>query len=314
MSVEAIQQRIATIQARFGVQGSDGVSFASALSQLDGTSSASLGRKLQGAAGLGGVGATGDQIVNAAKQYLGVPYEWGGEDAGGFDCSGLVQHVFGQFGIDLPRVSRDQAQAGVAVDVKDLQPGDLVFFGRPVDHVGIYAGDGKMVVAPHSGANVRIQDVDLGAVTAARRVLPTNANAAGGDWASRLPVAARPFAGAIAAAAQKAGIDPKLVASVAWTESGFNPAARSGAGAVGLMQLMPATARGLGVDPTDPAQNLAGGAGYLAAQLQRFGGDVERALAAYNAGPTAVTKAGGVPPYPETQAYVRRVMDRLASL
>jgi len=103
------------------------------------------------------------------------------------------------------------------------------------------------------------------------------------------------------------------LAALAWTESGFNPAAVSGAGAVGLTQLMPATAAGLGVDAGDPYQNLLGGAKYLAGQLQRFG-RVDHALAAYNAGPTAVAKAGGVPGYPETHAYVSRVLDRLNSL
>src|SRR5581483_10329814 len=110
----------------------------------------------------------------------------------------------------------------------------------------------------------------------------------GGSWADRLPPAGRRFAGAIEQAANAAGIDPRLLAAVAWTESGFNPGAVSGTGAVGLTQLMPATAAGLGVDAADPYQNLLGGARYLAGQLQRFG-RVDHALAAYNAGPTAVT-------------------------
>lgn len=110
-------------------------------------------------------------------------------------------------------------------------------------------------------------------------------------------------------AAAKYGLDPAVLKGLIKQESGFNPQARSAAGAVGLTQLMPATAAGLGVtDSTDPAQAIDGGARYLRQQLDRFGGDVSKALAAYNAGPGAVEKYQGVPPYAETQAYVRAVL------
>src|SRR5947208_1536858 len=110
-------------------------------------------------------------------------------------------------------------------------------------------------------------------------------------------------------AAQRNGVDPALLKGLIRQESNFNPSAHSGAGAVGLTQLMPGTAASLGVsDPSDPAQSIEGGAKYLRAQLDRFGGDPAKALAAYNAGPGAVTRYGGVPPYAETQQYVQRVL------
>lgn len=115
----------------------------------------------------------------------------------------------------------------------------------------------------------------------------------------------------VQAAAQRYGVDPDLVHAVIQVESDYNPDCTSSAGAVGLMQLMPGTAAGLGVgDARDPSQNIAGGVRYLRGQLDRFH-DVDLALAAYNAGPGAVTRHGGVPPYRETQAYVRRVMQVL---
>jgi soluble lytic murein transglycosylase-like protein len=127
-----------------------------------------------------------------------------------------------------------------------------------------------------------------------------------GPWASRLPAAGQRWAGAIERAAGAAGIDPRLLAAVVQTESAFRPDARSHAGAIGLGQLMPATARSLGVDPHDPQQNLDGAARYLRAQLDRFG-STELALAAYNAGPGRVAQAGGIPRITETQQYVRKV-------
>jgi len=109
--------------------------------------------------------------------------------------------------------------------------------------------------------------------------------------------------------AKKHGLDPALFRRLIQAESGWRVDAGSSAGARGLTQLMPATARGLGVrNITDPRQNLEGGAKYLAQQLKTFGGDRRKAVAAYNAGPGAVTKYGGVPPYAETQGYVSKVL------
>jgi soluble lytic murein transglycosylase-like protein len=122
-------------------------------------------------------------------------------------------------------------------------------------------------------------------------------------------IAALPYGQTILQAAQRYGLDPALLAAMVKVESGFDPRAVSPAGAKGLLQLMDATAAALGVrDPFDPTQNLDGGARYFSQLLQRFGGNVSLALAAYNAGPGAVEQAGGVPPYPETQRYVSAVL------
>lgn len=104
-------------------------------------------------------------------------------------------------------------------------------------------------------------------------------------------------------------VDAGLLRAVAWTESRGRVDALSNKGAIGVMQLMPATAAELGVDPRDAASNIAGGAAYLARQISRFG-SVPLALAAYNAGPGAVLRWGGIPPYAETQGYVAQVLQR----
>lgn len=301
MTVAEMQARIGEIRSLLGVHGavraaplpSPATTFAAALAAA--TPSAPSGGS-----------ATGERAVALAKEHLGVPYVWGGSTPAGFDCSGLVQHTFERLGIDLPRVSRDQASAGSAVaNLSEARPGDLVFYGRPVDHVGIYAGNGEMVVAPRRGDVVKVQKVDVDRITHIRRVIPD----------AVAPAAARPqavpgdvpYADLFAAAGARHGVSSTLLASVARAESSFNPNARSQAGALGLMQLMPGTARSLGVDPLDPRQAVDGAARLLASHLRQFG-SVELALAAYNAGPGAVTRHRGVPPYRETQTYIRRVL------
>jgi hypothetical protein len=113
-------------------------------------------------------------------------------------------------------------------------------------------------------------------------------------------------------AASRFNVDPALVRAVAWQESRFRSDVVSPKGAIGIMQLMPATAQQLGVNPHDPRQNIYGGVAYLSAMLTRFGGDTRLALAAYNAGPEAVVRHRGIPPFRETQNYVKSIAERLS--
>ncbi|WP_298843876.1 C40 family peptidase [Clostridium sp.] len=105
-------------------------------------------------------GASANALLSYASQFLGVPYVWGGTSPSGFDCSGFTQYVFAHFGVNLPRVSEAQQNVGTLISRGNLQPGDLVFFGSPAHHVGIYVGNGNMINAPHTGAVLRIQSLN----------------------------------------------------------------------------------------------------------------------------------------------------------
>lgn len=115
----------------------------------------------------------GQQVVDIAKQYIGVPYVYGGTTPNGFDCSGLVQYVYRAMGVSINRVAADQANNGVYVAKEDLQPGDLVFFkkpGRVIHHVGIYVGNGNYIHAPYTGRTVSVEPMTRSDYYTARRI------------------------------------------------------------------------------------------------------------------------------------------------
>jgi soluble lytic murein transglycosylase-like protein len=306
--LSAIQSRIADIQSRFipQVASSSSGDWASAAA-----SAGLLGSDSTTGSGTASTGSEAGVVADASK-YLGVPYVWGGTDPSkGLDCSGLTQRVYADMGISLPRTAAQQASSGTAVaSLADARPGDLVFFENNssragVDHVGIYIGNGQMIAAPQEGESVKVQSV--GKPTVIRRILPDTSTSTASSGSSSL--AGVPYANLFQQAGARYGISPSLLAAVASQESGFNASAVSSAGAQGLMQFMPSTAQGLGVNPLDPTSAINGAAKYLSGLQSQFG-STSLALAAYNAGAGAVSRYGGIPPYAETQNYVRAVTSK----
>lgn len=325
-SLAQVRSRVATIEARLGATppralGADPSGSGAAFDRILGTMGA--GGPALGATPGGGL-VPPSQLRAVAEEYLGIPYVWGGSDpATGLDCSGFTQHLMRRFGVELPRVSADQLRSGTAVaNLAAAQPGDLIGWDTGprnvgADHVAVYLGNGMMAETPGRGGKVQIVPVP-GEPDFIRRVLPATGGPASSapTSASRGAIppgglgASTPFADLFSSAGARHGVDPKLLTLVAERESGFNPRAVSSAGAQGLMQLMPATARGLGVaDPFDPAQAIDGAARLLRGHLDTFG-SVDLALAAYNAGPGNVRRYGGVPPFAETQRYVQWIGSR----
>lgn len=191
--IAAVQARIAEIRAAVepvttaaagttSAAASTGTTFADALAALTGTSGAA-GTGLDATASIApGSGVTGQDLVDAASAYLGVPYVWGGESLaeGGLDCSGLVQRALADLGVDgVPRVARDQATLGTEVaSLDEALPGDLVVLSGG-SHIGIYVGNGQMIDAPKPGATVTVRDV-YAEPTTIRRILPQAGSAAAG--------------------------------------------------------------------------------------------------------------------------------------
>ena len=331
MSITDVTARISQIQAQLallpgvtGVRTSPGA-FTDVLSRTTAPGSTATTYAPGAApAAVGPAGSvTGDQVVTRALELVGLPYVWGGTDPErGVDCSGLLQAVYSTFGIDLPRLSADQARAGTPVaSMSEALPGDLIAWDNSsrnvgADHIAIYIGNGMMIESPRPGGEVQVVPVTT-PPDYIRRVLtdpapfataPAGTAPLARTTSTTAPTTGTPFADLFQRAGATHGVDPALLAAVARQESGFDPRAVSPAGAQGLMQLMPGTARGLGVtDPFDPVQAVDGAARLLDDLMTRFG-SVELALAAYNAGPGAVLRYDGIPPYPETRAYVQSVM------
>ncbi len=222
------------------------------------------------ATGTSSSAVTGSEVVADAQKYLGVPYVYAGESTSGIDCSGLTQKTFKDLGITIPRVAADQQKVGTPVaSLADAQPGDLLFFGQPAYHVAIYAGNNKLIESPEPGKTVqevaiyqkptsisRIVGSSVDTTAAASGLNSTgNSLSTGQITAAGLNPAVAQYASQFAAAEKQFNLPSGMLAAVAQQESGGNSQAVSSAGAQGLMQLMPSTAAGIGVNAFDPSSS-----------------------------------------------------------
>ena len=205
--------------------------------------------------------------------------------------------------LDLRRTVRLQLFAACAALAATAVPAqaDVLEIGA--------AGDARWIAGPDSqpvgGPKIELAEVPAEAALVSDRAVMVPAL-----HARAVP---RAYAAKVQELSARFDLSPALIEALVWQESRWREGAVSPAGARGLAQLMPGTARDLGVDPDDPLANLEGGARYLRAQIDRFDGNIEKALAAYNAGPGRVERAGGIPRIRETQTYVAAVMGRLAN-
>ncbi|BAO04879.1 uncharacterized protein CBO05P1_160 [Clostridium botulinum B str. Osaka05] len=255
----------------------------------------------------GAVGSNiGQQVVANAQQYLGRPYKWGGSSPSeNFDCSGLVQYVYKQVGIGLNRTTYDQIKQGTPVSKNQLQVGDAIFFGSPSNphHVGLYMGNGQYIHAPKTGDVIKVSNLN-----SRSDYLTARRYASGGGAVSRTTSSnySGKYASFINEASRAYGVPASLIAAIAKAESDFQNLPANSSGATGIMQLVPSTARELGVrDIHDPRQNIMGGTKEIAKLLKKYNGNLDLALAGYNAGIGKVAQAGGVPSY--TKGYISKV-------
>ncbi len=321
--VQSVLSRITQIQQLISTasSGTSAAAFASAMGATTSTTSTDTGST---SATTDSGSVTGSQVVSDAEQYLGVPYVWGGESTSGLDCSGLVQKTFSDLGVSLPRTAAEQQKCGTPVaSLSQAQPGDLLFFGQPAYHVAIYAGNNQLIESPEPGKTVHLTTI-YQTPTSISRIVGTSAagstsstSSSGGLSATALQAAGikssvAAYASQFAAAEQANGLPSGMLAAVCQQESGGNANAVSSCGAQGLMQIMPSTAAGMGINAYNPSQAIQAAGKILGNNLREFG-SVSLALAAYNAGGGAVRQYAGIPPYSQTQNYVRNITAMMAA-